>query len=354
MPDTSATWVLSGFSIDPLNGLAITKTPIEFSVQKLLSISVNLPYSVRCNEVVTIPCSIVNYSTDQIEAEVIFTNENDEFEFVNVSDRIDAEKNTCKKFITVPSGDVVNVFFTVRPTKVGLIPLRVSAVSPVARDCVVKMLNVECEGITRIVNKAIFVDLCENTQIEPVEIAIEMPEIAVSDSTRVDVSCIGDLMGGNIKDLQSFVGRPGYNGETNMVTFMKNIAILNYMKHTNQLTLDIELNTKSLLVVGYQKHLTYQRNDGSFSALGQSDECGSTFLTAFVAKSLRRAAEHINIQEDIIDGVLKWLSEKQSTDGNFTENASIKCESVTSKSLNDVSMTAYVLSAFLLNKVNLK
>lgn len=129
------------------------------------------------------------------------------------------------------------------------------------------------------------------------------------------------------------------------------------MKHTNQLTNDIEINTKHLLLNGYQKQLNYRHNDGLFSASGESDESASTLLTAFAAKSFRQAAEHIAIQDNIIDGALKWLGETQSTDGNLTENGSIECKFMTSKPFDDLciylSMTVYVLSSFLINKVNL-
>jgi len=43
--------------------------------------------------------------------------------------------------------------------------------------------------------------------------------------------------------------------------------------------------------LGYQRELTYQRNDGSFSAFGKRDPSGSMWLTAFVAKSFQKARQ---------------------------------------------------------------
>ena len=36
--------------------------------------------------------------------------------------------------------------------------------------------------------------------------------------------------------------------------------------------------------MGYQRELNYRHSDGSFSAFGESDGDGSTWLTAFVLK----------------------------------------------------------------------
>lgn len=132
-----------------------------------------------------------------------------------------------------------------------------------------------------------------------IDILIEIPENNVSHSTRIDVICIHSLVCHAITKRQLWR------------TVMENVAILNYMKRINQLTVDIGINTKRLLVTGYQKQLTYKHNDGLFSVLGESDESGSSFLTAFEAKSFRQAAELITIPDDIIDGPMKWLSEKQ-------------------------------------------
>lgn len=44
---------------------------------------------------------------------------------------------------------------------------------------------------------------------------------------------------------------------------------------------------------GYQRQLLYKRRDGSYSAFGSADETGSTWLTAFVAKSFAQADSFI-------------------------------------------------------------
>lgn len=356
MPDSLTTWILTGFSIDPINGLAITKKPCELIVQQQFHISLNLPYSVKRNEIVTVPCSVFNYLPKDIEAEIILENEHNEFEFVDsaVNDQIYPEimkQQNRKKKLTIRSQDALNACFTIRPIKVGVISLKVSAVSSDASDCVIKTLNVECEGVPQFINKAVYIDLRERSQIDPVDVQIEIPKIALPDSTRIEITCVGDLLGGTIKNLQHLIRLPCGCGEQNMLGFVPNIVVLNYLKNTHQLTAEIEAKAKKYMEIGYQRELRYKHKDGSFSAFGEDDKSGSTWLTAFVARSFRQAAEHVTIQDENINESLKWLSKTQTNDGSFVEKGTICHKEMQSGASNGVALTAYVLTAFLVNKV---
>lgn len=356
MPDSLTTWILTGFSIDPLNGLAITKKPSELRVEQQFHISINLPYSVKRGEILTVPCSVFNYLPNEIDVDVTLENEHNEFEFVDsaVSDQIYPEimkQQFRKKKLTIASQDALNALFTIRPIKVGLISLKVSALSSSVGDCVIKTLNVECEGVPQFVNKAVYIDLREKSLIDPLDLQIEIPKLALPDSTRIEITCVGDLLGGTIKNLQKLIRLPYGCGEQNMLNFVPNIVVLNYLKNTNQLTVEIEAMAKKYMEIGYQRELSYKHGDGSFSAFGEHDKNGSTWLTAFVARSFRQAAEHITVQNDIINKSLKWLSEKQASDGSFTESGNIFHKEMQSGSSNGVALTAYVLTAFLVNKV---
>lgn len=359
VPDSLTTWILTGFSIHPEHGFAITKCPTNLRVEQSFHISLNLPYSVKRGEIVSIPVSIFNYLQNDVDAEVKLENENGEFEFVDsaVNDQIYPEitKQVYRqKKALVRSDDAVNVTFQIRPTKIGSISLKVTATSAVAGDCVIKPLLVECEGVTKYINKAVFIDLREKSPIDEIDVKIDIPMDALPDSSRIDVNCLGDLLGGTIKNLQHLIRLPYGCGEQNMLNFVPNIVILNYLKNTQQLVPVIEEKAKRFMEIGYQRELTYKHKNGSFSAFGGSDKCGSTWLTAFVARSFRQAADHIVIQDHIIDECLKWLSESQAEDGSFAEKGSVCHKEMQSGAANGVALTAYVLTAFLMNKVSLK
>lgn len=357
VPDSLTTWILTGFSIDPLNGLAITKKPHELCVQQQFHISINLPYSVKRGEIVTVPCSVFNYLPNEIDADVTLENEYNEFEFIDstVNDQIYPEimkQQFRKKKLTIGSQDALNALFTIRPIKVGLISLKVTAATSCSvSDCIIKTLNVECEGVPQFANVAVYIDLRERSQIDPIDLQIDIPKVALPDSTRIGITCVGDLLGGTIQNLQHLIRLPYGCGEQNMLNFVPNIVVLNYLKSTHQLTDEIEAKAKRYMEVGYQRELSYKHKDGSFSAFGEHDKCGSTWLTAFVARSFQQAAEHIVVQDDVINESLKWLSVKQAADGSFIENGSICHKEMQSGASNGVALTAYVLTAFLVNRV---
>lgn len=66
-------------------------------------------------------------------------------------------------------------------------------------------------------------------------------------------------------------------------------------QNTGQLTDAIGAKALSFMETGYQKEMTYKRDDGSFSAFGNSDAAGSTWLTAFVARSFRQVARRLTL-----------------------------------------------------------
>ena len=82
---------------------------------------------------------------------------------------------------------------------------------------------------------------------------------------------------------------------------------------------ETEKNCIYLSLPGYQRELTYQRKDGSFSAFGQSDPSGSMWLTAFVAKSFQQARAFIYVDEATIYKAVDWMITRQNRDGSFPE-----------------------------------
>lgn len=291
------------------------------------------------------PVIVFNYLESDAITEVTLHNEHDEFEFV---DDHGSDKGTRQREITVPSNDGASTSFVIRPTKVGPISIKVVATSALAGDAVVVVLRVEAEGVPQFVNKALFVDLRDVRSLES-SLTAEIPENAVADSAKLQVSVVGDLLGGTIKNLQSLIRLPWGCGEQNMLNFVPNIVILNYLTATSQLKPDIETRVKEFTESGYQRQLQYRHDNGSFSEFGKADDSGSTWLTAFVAKSFRQAADHIDIEESVITKALKWLSEQQSPNGSFPEVGKVSYKDMQGGSGNGVALTAYVLTSFLEN-----
>lgn len=348
VPDTITSWVISAFSIDPLTGLGLTKKPRELEVFQLFFVSLNLPYSIKLGEILSVPVAIFNYMEIDTEADITIHNNNDEFEFIADNNQTKSELERSIK-VAIVANHGASTSFNIRPKKIGAISIKVTATSPLAGDSIVQILHVEPEGIAKFKNKAVFVDLNDVTTFESM-LTVDTPDDIILDSLKIDVNCVGDLLGGTIKNLNKLIRLPSGCGEQNMLNFVPNIVILKYLKVVGQLKSNIERKIKSYTEKGYQRELTYRHGDGSFSAFGKSDKSGSTWLTAFVAKSFRQAASFIDVDENIIDDALKWLSKKQNNDGSFSEVGTVSHKAMQGGSGKGVALTAYVLTAFLENR----
>ncbi|XP_021702200.1 CD109 antigen isoform X9 [Aedes aegypti] len=352
VPDTITSWMITGFSVSPVYGLGLTRQPRKLNVFLPFFVSTNLPYSVKRGEVVSIPIVVFNYMDSDQTAEVTFHNTEQEFEFADVENEVHENPKLelfRKKTVQVASNTGKTIPFMIKPSKLGHITIKVTATTQLAGDGVERQLLVEPEGLPQYVNKASFVDLRATPEVNN-NFTVEIPKNAVPDSTRIEIAVIGDVLGSTIQNLDSLIRMPYGCGEQNMLNFVPNIVVLDYLKNTNQLTASIEDKAKKYMESGYQRELTYMHDDGSFSAFGKSDPKGSTWLTAFVARSFKQAADHISVDEKIIDKSLEWLSDQQSSNGSFPEVGKVSHTDMQGGSGQGIALTAYTLIAFLENK----
>ncbi|XP_064082969.1 pregnancy zone protein-like [Macrobrachium nipponense] len=105
------------------------------------------------------------------------------------------------------------------------------------------------------------------------------------------------------------------------------------------------------LQIRYQQELLYQHTDGSFSAFGNSDASGSTWLTAFVLKSFSKAESYITVDEDLLLSSKTWLLSILNEDGcfqsvGFVIRSDIQ-DGVDGSEASLAPLTAYVLISLL-------
>jgi CD109 antigen len=222
-----------------------------------------------------------------------------------------------------------SVEFLVSPTKIGQLPLTVKVVANggLAGDGETKKLKVKPEGIEQVTNLAMLTQLNSNGKSkETKDFQIILPEDRVKNSEFCSIQVIGDFLGPALNNLNRLIQKPYGCGEQNMVTFTPNIFAIEYLQlssrgSTQKVTnLDAMVrNAKSNIQHGYQNQLKYARDDGSFSAFGQSDKVGSTWLTSFVLKSFARARKYANIDENVINKAKEFLIKQQETNGAFLE-----------------------------------
>ncbi|XP_037284570.2 CD109 antigen isoform X1 [Rhipicephalus microplus] len=352
VPDTITSWVISAFALDSLTGLGIAPSQAKVTVFRPFFVTASLPYSVLRGESVAIQCVVFNYNNKEVQAEVTLENRRGEFIFSSLSNDVTGEeKDRRSKTVRVPAQDGVPVSFLITPLKLGYIDIRVSATSSLAGDAILKKLLVKPEGSKQHFNKAILIDR-RNPSAPPTvaNISIPIPKNAVPGSERITISAIGDLLGPSVNNLDKLLVMPHGCGEQNMLDFVPNIVVLDYLSRANRLSDAVRSKAIRNLEDGYQRELTYKRDDNSFSAFGNTDRSGSTWLTAFVLKSFAQASPYTVIDPKVLENATAWLVARQQEDGSFNEPGEIIYKPMQSGAGSGAALTAYVMIALLENK----
>ncbi|XP_039622768.1 C3 and PZP-like alpha-2-macroglobulin domain-containing protein 8 isoform X2 [Polypterus senegalus] len=174
-----------------------------------------------------------------------------------------------------------------------------------------------------------------------------VPQNVVPGSERATASMIGDVMGPTLSNLDSLLRLPFGCGEQNMIHFAPNVFVLKYLQKTRQLHQDVESEATDYLLQGYQRQLTYKRQDGSYSAFGERDSSGSMWLTAFVLKSFAQSRAFIFIDQKELGTAKDWIIEHQREDGSFPAVGRILNKDIQGGIHGKISLTAYVVAALL-------
>ncbi|KRZ30234.1 Antigen -like protein, partial [Trichinella pseudospiralis] len=314
-PDTITSWIASAFSLSEQYGLNALSDAKKVTVFRPFFIRLQLPYSVKRGETIALQVLVFNYLDKDEKVNVILDHHKDSgFEFVVKKSASSMVKKSAEvkpensRTVAVKHESSSAAYFLIRPTKVGILKLSVKAFAPSAADAIEVPLLVEAEG---------------------------------------------DIMAPVIKNLNSLIHMPDGCGEQNMIHFVPNIAVMQYLISTNRLESDLKQTLLRYMEAGYQRELTYRRNDDSYSAFGNSDQQGSTWLTAFVVRSFSEAKSFIFIDEEKLKLSAAFLASQQKENGMFEENGQVLHKGLQGGSgQGGVPLTAYVYIALLKTGTN--
>ncbi|XP_040217257.1 alpha-2-macroglobulin-like isoform X2 [Rana temporaria] len=352
-PDTITDWNAgavclgrSGFGLSP---------SVSLRVFQPFFVDLTLPYSVVRGETFTLKASVFNYLKQCIKIKVTL-GPTKELEPTPCTD--------CTYSSCLCADESKTFYWNLKATKLGEvnITVRTEAVNseelcqneiPIvpkqgAIDTIVKPLLVQPGGV--LVEKAHSSLLCiqeeeEGTKTE--EVSLKIPKNILKDSERAYVTVLGDIMGTALQNLDRLLAMPYGCGEQNMVLFAPNIFILQYLEKTHQLTDAIKSKAIKFLESGYQRQLTYKRDDGSYSAFGKSDPEGNTWLSAFVVKSFSKARPYIFIDDSHLKQSFTWLKKNRYETGCFRRVGRLFNNAMKGGVQDEISLTAYVTIALI-------
>ncbi|XP_065278862.1 alpha-2-macroglobulin-like protein 1 [Emys orbicularis] len=347
VPDTITEWKAGMFCTAEV-GFGLSPT-VTFTAFKPFFVELALPYSVIRGEAFALKATVFNYLQQCIKVQLTLA-ESAQFQVQAGEDGAYTsclcadEGKTFQWEVTASSLGEVNFTVSTEALRTEELCGNELAVVPAQGrvDTVIKPLLVQPGGILE--EKAHSSLLCQEASEE---ISLQLPANILAGSERAHVTVLGDIMGTALQNIDRLLAMPYGCGEQNMVRFAPNIYIQQYLEKSGQLSPEIRDKAKGFLQSGYQRELLYKHNDGSYSAFGESDATGNTWLTAFVLKSFGQARPYISIDEKHLEDALRWLQRHQLESGCFRSVGKLLNNALQGGVVDELSLSAYITAALL-------
>ncbi|KAM7354726.1 thioester-containing protein 1 allele R1-like [Cochliomyia hominivorax] len=348
IPDTITTWLVTAISINENSGFGMMDQSLNITVFRSVFINLNLPYSIKRGEIVTIPVTVFNYNDKNLSCKITMNNPESDFRFLDEENN-KLYLNQSSRYLDVTADSGTNAIFKIQALKLGTININVTASKNSSiLDAIVQQLKVEPEGILINDNQEVFLNLQEEGVTKNSHLEALIPSDIVKESEFLRLSVGGDSMVPSVENLNNLVLLPTGCGEQNMINFVPNILVLDYLKVLNQWESHKDLIEKALgfIETGYQRELTYRHNSGGYSVFGPRFLEESTWLTAYVIRFFIKAVKYVAIEPEIITTGLDFLAYYQLDNGEFQ----LKGHLFYQAHKNRYGFTAFVLMAFMENK----
>ncbi|XP_070502464.1 CD109 antigen-like [Chironomus tepperi] len=346
VPQSITNYLIYGVSMSTQNGMGLSDNVPSVTIFLPFFISLELPYSVKRYEVLVQDIVVFNYLKKIQAVEVKVTKQIG-------YDAVDLDKYGWKdingfyvKTVTTKLNQNIKLQFAIRPKILGFIPIEVIAKGPLAGDGIKKQLRVIPEGIPRSITSSVFIALDSKTPKSENQLNCKFPDSAYQDTTSISATVIGDTFGKVLSNLDKLINMPGGCGEQTMLSLAPDIAIYEYLLVSEKLTSSLKETLQKYILAGYQNELRYQRTDGSFSAFGNNDKSGSTWLTAYVVEYFYFARDMISIDSKTIKKGADFVQQQQSADGSFKEPGRVIHADMQSGSGAGIGLTAYCVIMF--------
>ncbi len=329
VPDSITTWMLRAVAISKEKGLGVAEDSLV--VFQPFFLTIDLPYSAIRGEEFPVQVAIYNYLDTAQSVQVEIENSG-WFELLDET----------TKTIEIAANDIGGAQFKIKPNKLGIKEVKITARSPKAADAVIKTIIVEPEGVAR--------ELVDNITLAggiTKTIDTSIPEVIVVDSGRAYITVTSSFLTQTIDGLDALLQMPMGCGEQNMILFAPDVYITKYLQSSGQLKPEIMAKAEKLMITGYQRELTYRRTDGSFSAFGMSDQSGSLWLTAFVLKCFAQAKGLLYIDDSVLDTASGWITSHQNADGSFDVVGFVHHQEMLGGLKGKDALTAYVAIALM-------
>ncbi|XP_034051005.1 CD109 antigen [Thalassophryne amazonica] len=329
-------------------GLGFTPVPEKLTVSKEFSLWLDVPSHLIRGEDLVLEVKVFNHLDRDIKV-MLLISQSETFEFILAEwgglSVVNSEQ------LSMGRHSFASALFPIRPKALGRMEIKVDAVSATASDHLFQTVSVKPEGVEQTFSETLFLELLPGKLNNSRSISFSFPPDVVPGSQRAHVAVVGDILALSINNLDALVQMPVSCGEQNLVHFAPSVYVLQYLKLSFQDNEELSSRALGYMMEGYQRQLSYQRDDGSFSAFGASDASGSTWLTAFVLRCFLQAQSFMPVDQNVLTRAITWLLDQQGSQGEFREAGRV-IHTEMQGGLDDgpVGITAYVVAALLQDK----
>ncbi|MCP4399388.1 MAG: hypothetical protein GY801_19075 [bacterium] len=326
MADSITAWRLSSMASSLTGALGSGSSSI--TVFQDFFVDIDLPVALTQNDRVSIPIAIYNYLPGTQDVRLELTQE-EWFEMVD---------DIPEKIVTLNSGQVDVVYFTLKVKTIGWHKLTVHAYGSEMSDAIARTIEVLPDGKE--------IEVSWNGRLsEDVEQMIDIPLEAIDDASKILVKVYPGIFSQIVEGLDSILRMPSGCFEQTSSTTYPNVLVLDYMKQVKQSTPEIQMKAESFINTGYQRLLSYEVDGGGFEWFGRAP--AHKILTAYGLMEFYDMAQVHDIDPNVITRTQHWLISQQEADGSWKPTQEF-LDVVASKFADDVMRnTAYISWALL-------
>uniref|UniRef100_A0A6Q2X2N5 NTR domain-containing protein n=1 Tax=Esox lucius TaxID=8010 RepID=A0A6Q2X2N5_ESOLU len=295
--------------------------PIRISVTQAVSIDVPLPYSMVRGEQIKLKGSVYNQAEEIIQYCVTLTAGPGVCLFQGKPTKDDGVKTTrCDKYSWLESGSVGLITFTLMALEVGSHPLTFTLRTKQQgmNDQIIKTLRVVPEGIR--------IEEVIGGKLDPQGL-YGVGSFLITLCSHLKGEILGEVLAilDNPDGLHKLVNLPSGSAEGEIMKFLPVYFVYHYLETTNRWNImgPEKYNHPSELKRKIREGITSIQSFRiplKFSYSMWKDKEASTWLTAFVVKTLGQVDKYVKVDSVMLSNSIFWLINiAQNEDGSFTE-----------------------------------
>jgi hypothetical protein len=327
LADSITTWRMTGIASSANGQLGSATGGIR--VFQPFFVDISVPLALTQGDEVEMPIAVFNYLEVPQTVELTLD--------VAASGTWFEPVGQTRRTLNLAPGEITSTSFRMVARDVGLHALQVTALGSEESDAVRRVVRVEPDGQPQPFS-------ISDRLAASVTHTVTIPAQAIENATSLLVKIYPGLFGQLVEGLESLFRMPSGCFEQTSSTTYPNILALAYLRDTDQIAPELELQALQYIAQGYQALMSYEVPGGGFEWFGNAP--AHRILTAYGLLEFHDMAQVFEVDPELIPRTQAWLVSQQESDGRFRAASDGIQEGATNAFTDsDVRATAYITYA---------